>query len=179
MAANLVTFCCNTDLSEELTAYPLKPADSAGILHASSLSLFGTSQSPLLLFFSLYFSSWQIDLWAACAWKCNGDAPAISAVAPGCCHAARLWEKKVGRFLREMGLKSKMARNVMWNNDVVAGNWCEADGRLFRETLAPLNKIHSTVAAAMATTGIRELPAQANERALSRWDRETPQGPRG
>ena len=89
------------------------------------------------------------------------------------------------------GLKSKMVRNVTCDNDVVAGNWYEADGRLFRETLAPLNLKSITVAAAavqlqgaapppaLATAGIRELPAQANETALSRWDRETLQRPRG
>ena len=27
--------------------------------------------------------------------------------------------------------KSKMVSNVMWKNDVVAGNWYGADGRLF------------------------------------------------
>ena len=29
----------------------------------------------------------------------------------------------------------------MWNSDVVAGNWYEADGQLFRETPAPLSLI--------------------------------------
>ena len=78
----------------------------------------------------------------------------------------------------------------MWSSDVVAGNWCEADGRLLRETLAPLCLISVTVAAAavpfrsgalpaaLAKAGVRKLPAQANERALSRWNRETLQGPR-
>ena len=76
-------------------------------------------------------------------------------------------------------------------SDVVTGNWCEADGRLFREALAPLHLIPVTAAAAavplrsaalpaaLATAGIRELPSQANERALSRCDREGLQGPRG
>ena len=89
------------------------------------------------------------------------------------------------------GFKSETVKNVMWNSDVVAETWCEVDGRLFRETLAPLNLISVTVAAtavqlqgapppaALATAGIRELPARANERALSRWDRDTLQGPRG
>ena len=70
--------------------------------------------------------------------------------------------------------KGKMVRNVMWNNDVVAGNWYGADGRSFRETLAPLSLIPITVAAgavplqgaallaALATAGIREMPAQGN-----------------
>ena len=70
------------------------------------------------------------------------------------------------------------------------GNWYEADGRLFREALAPLYLIPIMAAAALplrsaalpavlAATGIRELPAQANQQAVSRWDRKTLQGPRG
>ena len=84
--------------------------------------------------------------------------------------------------------ESKMVNDVMC--DVVAGNRFEAGGRLFCEALAPLNLIPITAAAAvplrsaalpaaLAKAGIRELPAQANEQALSRWDRETLQGPRG
>ena len=52
-----------------------------------------------------------------------------------------------------MEFKSKMVRNVMWNSDVAAENWCEADGRLFRETLASLNLISITVAAAVQLQG--------------------------
>ena len=37
--------------------------------------------------------------------------------------------------------KSKMVSDVMWYSDVVAGNWYEADGRLFRVALAPLYPI--------------------------------------
>ena len=70
----------------------------------------------------------------------------------------------------------------MRNGGLVAGNWCEADGRLIREELTPLYLIpvraaaavhlrSAALPAALATAGIRELPAQANERALSRWDR--------
>ena len=88
--------------------------------------------------------------------------------------------------------KSKMVTHVMWNSDVVAKTWYEADGRPFREPFAPLNWIPITAAAvvavllqgaallaASAIVGVPELPAQANERALSRWDRETLQRPRG
>ena len=76
------------------------------------------------------------------------------------------------------GFTSKMVRNVMWSIEVEAENWYEADGRSFRETLAPLSLISIKVVAAeiqlqgaalpasLATAGIRELPAQANQRAF-------------
>ena len=70
--------------------------------------------------------------------------PAISAVAPLCCHAARPREKKSEGFERNGAMerfRSKMVRNVIWNSDVVAENWYEADGRFFQEALAPLSLI--------------------------------------
>ena len=46
------------------------------------------------------------------------------------------------------GLHVSMVRNVMWSIEVEAENWYEADGRSFRETLAPLSLISITVVAA-------------------------------
>ena len=112
---------------------------------------------------------------------------------PVCAECCAAQEEESRRVFWRNGaveeFKSKKVRNVIWNNDVVAGNLYEADGRLFREALAPLYSIPITAAAvpmrgaaplaALAAAGIRELPAQVNERALSRWDRETLRGPRG
>ena len=92
----------------------------------------------------------------------------------------RTAEEEGRKVLTVEGFTSKIVRTVMWTDVVVAGNWCEEDGRLFRETLAALCLIPITVAAAavpfrsaallatVAKVGVRELPAQANEQALSR-----------
>ena len=95
------------------------------------------------------------------------------------CRAAE--EEEGRKVLREIGpwkgLKVRYVRNVMWNSGVVAGYWCEADGRSFRETLA-LPFRSGALPAALAKAGVREVPAQANEQA-SRWDREALQRFRG
>ena len=73
MAANLVTLCCSTEHLGRTKRLSSAPADLAGILHASSI--LGTTHS------NFYSSSLctsarnlVVDLWAACVWKCGGDA---------------------------------------------------------------------------------------------------------
>ena len=72
MAANLVTFCCNTDLLERTQRLSSEPADLADILHASSLFGRPTPISALLLGALQLETSWQI-----CKPHARGSATAM------------------------------------------------------------------------------------------------------